>query len=327
MLAAVATLPAIPVGLFLKKRLEQTLEGTAWSGAGFLVTAAVLLLTIKLKGGDKGPERTTFLDALLVGIAQMFAPLPGVSRSGLTIAAALGLGFKRTWAVGFSLLMAVPVIAGAAILELRKVDFHAMPPGRMGQIAVAAVVSFVGRLPGDRLARPRCAVGQDVVFFCIPRRPRRSRRPGLVGHPGEEPRCPPPDSSGPARSGRPARPGVGGTRRAGSGSSPRSWRSDQVSLALGLRATIGPAPRVWCWADLWRSVARGGRADAPALLSTAAVRATLREAIAEVRRDGLLLRLGPVAESPGVLRRLRARVASWTRQSATPGARRRSRAG
>ena len=57
MLAAVATLPAVPVGLFLKKALEKTLEGTVWSGAGFLVTAAVLLLTIKLRGGEKGPSR------------------------------------------------------------------------------------------------------------------------------------------------------------------------------------------------------------------------------------------------------------------------------
>ena len=60
------------------------------AGFGFLVTAAVLLITAWLsrRGGVKGPAETTWLDALLIGLAQMFAPLPGVSRSGLTIAAA-----------------------------------------------------------------------------------------------------------------------------------------------------------------------------------------------------------------------------------------------
>ena len=98
---------------------------------------------------------------------------------------------------------------------------------------------------------------------------------------------------------------------------PTPLAREQVTVALASRRAIGPAPRVWCWGDAWRSV-RGTRADAPALLSTAAVRATLREAIAEVRRAGLLLRLGPVADSPGVLRRLRARIAAWTRQERDP---------
>ena len=140
-LAIVATLPAVPVGLLLKKQLEKTLEGTAWSGAGFLVTAAVLLLATRLKGGDKGPSRTTWVDALLVGVAQAFAPLPGVSRSGLTIATALGLGFSRTWAVQFSLLMAVPVISGAAVLELRKFHLGSLSPDRITQIVAASVLA------------------------------------------------------------------------------------------------------------------------------------------------------------------------------------------
>ena len=52
----------------------------------------------------------------------MFAPFPGVSRSGLTIATALACGLSRTWAVGFSLLIAVPAIMGAAVFEIRHVE-------------------------------------------------------------------------------------------------------------------------------------------------------------------------------------------------------------
>ena len=80
------------------------------------------------RAARRGRRETTWLDALLIGVAQAFAPLPGVSRSGLTIAAALALGLSRPWAVGFSLLMAVPAILGAAVLELKDVDPHDARP-------------------------------------------------------------------------------------------------------------------------------------------------------------------------------------------------------
>ena len=88
------------------------------------------MLTIRLKGGEKGPGETSWLDALLVGIAQMFAPLPGVSRSGLTISAALALGFSRTWAVNFSLMMAVPAILGAPLFRAPKASMSSEHPDR-----------------------------------------------------------------------------------------------------------------------------------------------------------------------------------------------------
>ncbi len=140
-LAVVATLPLVPVALFLKKWIDQAFQSTAASGVGFLITAAVLLLTIRLRGGDKGPEQTSWADALQIGIAQMIAPLPGVSRSGLTIAAALGLGLSRAWAVGFSLLIAIPAIVGAAVFEIKDVDPAILTADRVLQTVVATVVA------------------------------------------------------------------------------------------------------------------------------------------------------------------------------------------
>jgi undecaprenyl-diphosphatase len=124
LLAAVATSPLVPFALFLKKPLEQTFEGTTVAAYGFMLTAAVLMATAWLsrKDGAKGPREMTWLDALLIGIAQMVAPLPGVSRSGVTIAAALALGLSRTWAVNFSLLIAVPAIMGAVVFEIKDVN-------------------------------------------------------------------------------------------------------------------------------------------------------------------------------------------------------------
>jgi undecaprenyl-diphosphatase len=145
--ALIATLPLVPDKLLFMKFIEKTFDSLTYAGIGFLITAAILILTIRLKGGDKGPSETSWLDALLVGIAQMFAPLPGVSRSGLTISAALALGFSRTWAVNFSLMMAVPAILGATAFELRKVDPHTLTGDRIAQIvASAAVAGVIGYL-------------------------------------------------------------------------------------------------------------------------------------------------------------------------------------
>jgi undecaprenyl-diphosphatase len=145
LLAVVATLPLIPDKLFFMDLIESAFQSLTATGVGFLITAAILLLTTRLGGGTKGPGETSWLDALLVGVAQMFAPLPGVSRSGLTIAAALGLGFSREWAVGFSLMIAVPAILGAAVLELKEVDTATLTADRVAQVVAAtAVAGLVG---------------------------------------------------------------------------------------------------------------------------------------------------------------------------------------
>jgi undecaprenyl-diphosphatase len=144
-LAIIATSPLIPLALFLKKLIERTFEGITFAGFGFLITAGILLVTgwLRRRDGAKGPAEMTWLDALLIGLAQMFAPLPGVSRSGLTIAAALALGMSRTWAVGFSLLIAVPAILGATVLEIKDVDRATLSVDRVAQAIVALSLAGV----------------------------------------------------------------------------------------------------------------------------------------------------------------------------------------
>jgi undecaprenyl-diphosphatase len=142
-LAAIATSPLIPLALFLMKWIKRSFEGVAVAGVGFLVTATVLMLTAWLgrRGGTKGPDRMTWLDALVIGLAQMLAPLPGVSRSGMTIAAGLALGLSRTWAVGFSLLIAVPAILGAAVKEIKDIDPATLSADYVAQALAATVVA------------------------------------------------------------------------------------------------------------------------------------------------------------------------------------------
>ena len=143
-LAAVATAPLVPLALFFMKWIKKSFEGITMAGIGFLVTALVLLVThwLNRREGTRGPAETKWWHALLIGLAQTLAPLPGVSRSGTTIAMGLALGLSRPWAVGFSLMMAVPAILGAVAKEvLDMVKDHAgMPPAEYILQALAATV-------------------------------------------------------------------------------------------------------------------------------------------------------------------------------------------
>lgn len=153
MLAIVATLPLVPFALFLKKWVDGLFESEIAAPVGFLISAAVLaLVSLKMRGpgeGGRGPSRTTWVDALLIGSAQMLAPLPGVSRSGTTIAAALLLGLSRVWAVRFSLMIAVPAVLGAVANELKDAikdpSLLGLTPERVAQTLAATVIAgFVG---------------------------------------------------------------------------------------------------------------------------------------------------------------------------------------
>jgi undecaprenyl-diphosphatase len=153
LLVIVATLPLVPLKLFLMKYIKLTFESLTAAGIGFLITAAVLLLSsyLQRKGEEgKGPAEMTFLDALLIGIAQTLAPLPGVSRSGMTIASALGLGLSRAWAVGFSLLIMVPAVGGGAFLEILEAllkkktpDAAPLSPEYVSRIIAAAILAGI----------------------------------------------------------------------------------------------------------------------------------------------------------------------------------------
>jgi len=145
-LAIVATLTLLPYAV-LKDYLKETLESETAVGYGFVTTATVLIVTLFLRGGDKGAAETRWWHALLIGIAQTFAPLPGVSRSGLTIATALSLGLSKTWAVGFSLLIAFPAILGATVMEIKDVDPTTLTTDRLIQTGVATLLAgLVGYL-------------------------------------------------------------------------------------------------------------------------------------------------------------------------------------
>jgi len=116
-LLAVATLPAVVVGLFFRGPFIALYDQPRVVALAFMVTGGLLwsTRTALRKGGD---GTLGLGGALLVGVAQALAITPGISRSGATVVTALWLGVRPTKAAEFAFLMAIPAIAGASVLEL-----------------------------------------------------------------------------------------------------------------------------------------------------------------------------------------------------------------
>ena len=119
-LLAFATLPAGIVGVFFGDAIEALFESPFVPATAFLVTGAILWSTRRVLGRKDG-KKPGWGVALLIGFAQAFALVPGISRSGTTVAMALWLGVDAEEAATFSFLMAIPVIAGAVLLQMPDV--------------------------------------------------------------------------------------------------------------------------------------------------------------------------------------------------------------
>lgn len=127
-LILVATIPAGIVGVLFEEVIEQTLR-SPWVVVTMLVVVALLFFWIERrtehqKNINASSERLTrvrWKHALFIGFAQALALIPGTSRSGITIVAAMRAGLNRAAAARFSFLISIPIIAGAAITQLFEV--------------------------------------------------------------------------------------------------------------------------------------------------------------------------------------------------------------
>lgn len=118
----VSMIPAVFVGLYFEQEITSLFNSQLLLvGSMLLATALLLLLADKAKETRK---KMGFLDAVIVGFSQAIAILPGISRSGATIATAVLLGVDRTKAAKFSFLMVVPLIVGKIINDLSTGEIH-----------------------------------------------------------------------------------------------------------------------------------------------------------------------------------------------------------
>jgi len=128
---------AIPVGilgLFFKDQIESLFTGNLLLvGLMLWITTFLLFITTWAKDKDK---KISYLDSLIIGIAQAFAVLPGVSRSGATIATGLLLGIKKEEVARFSFLMVLLPVIGANLLDLLEYDWA----NANGTVSVSALI-------------------------------------------------------------------------------------------------------------------------------------------------------------------------------------------
>ncbi len=134
----ISLIPVGIVGLFFKDYVEKIFgSGLLIVGCMLLVTAA--LLTFSYFAHPRQKEKISMRDAFIIGIAQAVAVLPGLSRSGSTIATGLLLGNKKEKMAHFSFLMVIPPILGEALLDAVKISSNGLE-SVMGNVSVTALV-------------------------------------------------------------------------------------------------------------------------------------------------------------------------------------------
>jgi len=112
----IGTVPAVIFGLVLNKFIEIIFNSLLIVGLGLMITSILLFFTSTIENDDKIKPLTNF-KALLVGLFQALAILPGVSRSGSTVSVGVLIGLRRKEAFNFSFYLAIPAILGALILQ------------------------------------------------------------------------------------------------------------------------------------------------------------------------------------------------------------------
>lgn len=138
-LIILATFPTGLIGLVFKDWFESFFSEPRWVGGFLFLTGLFLFFTRFIKKEGKPLDGMRWSDALLIGIAQGIAILPGISRSGATISAGLFLGLNRELSGRFSFLLSIPPILGATLLEIRGME----PNLSLGTHLIGTGVAFV----------------------------------------------------------------------------------------------------------------------------------------------------------------------------------------
>lgn len=139
---------SVPLFLVLpiKDSIDMLYYNSIFIGIAFILTGCMLYVSDRMAPGRKTERNMTVLDALIIGICQSIATIPGLSRSGTTITAGLATGLKREFAVKFSFLMSLPAVFGANLLTMvdafrEGIDLHSLPAYLVGT-AVAMVTGI-----------------------------------------------------------------------------------------------------------------------------------------------------------------------------------------
>ena len=120
-LIIVGTIPTAIIGILIKDAVETIFRGTVFIGFFLIITGLILYYSERHSGGNITQKNMPFMQALIIGICQGLAVLPGISRSGSTIASGLCLGLEREYAARYSFLLSVPAVVGAGVIQIKDI--------------------------------------------------------------------------------------------------------------------------------------------------------------------------------------------------------------
>lgn len=171
-----ATIPAGVAGFLLEKTVETTFRNPALISLPLVGISLLMILAECRVRSFQTLEKLNFKDAMMIGVAQALALLPGVSRSGITITTGLLRGYRREEATRFSFLLSTPVIAGAALFHLRHflylqgTDWALFAVGIassavVGYLAIAFLMHYLREHTLHLFAAYRLVLAVAVIFW------------------------------------------------------------------------------------------------------------------------------------------------------------------
>ena len=169
----IATIPAVIAALLLKDLIESAFASARFLGFAFLLTGAGLFVSERLsRRSGVIREYMGISDVLIIGIMQAVAIIPGVSRSGFTLAGALSRKVERSIAARFSFLLSIPAILGALVLQLKDV-ISGEGGGSVGAVPLiagmlsAAIVGFFSVKLMLRIVKEHSLIGFAAYVVCL----------------------------------------------------------------------------------------------------------------------------------------------------------------
>lgn len=167
LLLIVATLPLVLI-VPIKDYVTGLYGNTLFIGVALLVTGILLFLSDRMRKGRKNARSATITDALIVGLGQSLAVVPGLSRSGTTISIGMMRGFDRKFAVRFSFLLSIPAVLGANVLEIGDAVKAGINPTMIPMYLLGMAIAAVSGIFAIKLVNLLAQKGKfgNFAYYC-----------------------------------------------------------------------------------------------------------------------------------------------------------------
>lgn len=168
LLIIIGTIPAGLVGFFANDFIEEYLSNVKYVGIALLVTALFLFLIRKLKG-HKEDNEITFLDAIKIGLFQVVALFPGISRSGATLVGGMFSGLKREVAFKFSFMLYIPISLATMMLGIKDVTETGIEPNLLISYILGAIAACIVTFFSTKWFKGIMLKGKLIyfVYYCL----------------------------------------------------------------------------------------------------------------------------------------------------------------